>query len=164
MKEQLHRPKFVYGGYSAGACVAGPDLRGIDLIDDPAVLPDGYSSTVEPTCLGLVPLRIVPHWRSEHRDAPGAKRAAAYLAEAGLHHRCLHDGQAVSVHDATAFITSPPGAASTGHRADPKPPARSSRSGYAGQPLVSHSAASFWPGTSCRLSNTIPYVYWQRSH
>ncbi|WP_192583423.1 Type 1 glutamine amidotransferase-like domain-containing protein [Streptomyces albicerus] len=105
VKAQLHRPEFVYGGYSAGACVAGPDLRGIDLIDDPTVLPEGYAAHTEPACLGLVPYRIVPHWRSEHRETKGADRAAAYLAEHGLSHRCLRDGEAVNIHNAAAPIT-----------------------------------------------------------
>ncbi|WP_093623100.1 Type 1 glutamine amidotransferase-like domain-containing protein [Streptomyces sp. 3213.3] len=82
LQEQLHRPEFTYGGYSAEACVAGPDLEGIDLIDDPTVLPEGYPSTTAPQCLHLVPYRIVPHWRSEHRDAQGAERAAAHLTTA----------------------------------------------------------------------------------
>jgi dipeptidase E len=100
VKAQLGRQEFVYGDYSAGACVAGPDLQGIDLIDDPTVLPEGYAPHTEPTCLGLLPYRIVPHWRSEHRDAEGADRAAAWLAERGLSYRCLSDGEVVNMHDA----------------------------------------------------------------
>ncbi|WP_243788576.1 Type 1 glutamine amidotransferase-like domain-containing protein [Saccharopolyspora gloriosae] len=105
LAEQFPRPEFTYGGYSAGACVAGPDLRGIDLIDDPAVLPDGYPPTTAPECLGLVPYRIVPHWRSEHRESESAGRAAAYLAASGLAHRCLRDGEAVTVHDFAGPVT-----------------------------------------------------------
>ena len=105
LQEQAHRPEFTYGGYSAGACVAGPDLQGIDLIDDPAVLPEGYPPATAPECLRLVPYRIVPHWRSEHHDAEGAERAAAHLAERGLQHRCLRDGEAVNVHDVSGPAT-----------------------------------------------------------
>jgi dipeptidase E len=104
VRAQLRRPEFVYGGYSAGACVAGPDLRGIDLVDDPAVLPDGYPS-VEARCLGLVDFRIIPHWRSDHPDAPGAERAAARLTDDGLVHRCLRDGETISVHDGTVVVS-----------------------------------------------------------
>ncbi|MFJ7628191.1 Type 1 glutamine amidotransferase-like domain-containing protein [Streptomyces sp. NPDC097595] len=97
LRAQRHRPDFVYGGFSAGACVTGPDLRGIDLIDDPDVHPDGYPSGIEPSCLGLVPFRIVPHWRSDHPEAPGADRAAAHLTGAGLPHRCLSDGETLGI-------------------------------------------------------------------
>ena len=99
LQAQLHRPEFTYGGYSAGACVAGPDLQGIDLMDDPTVLPEGYPSAAEPECLRLVPYRIVPHWRSEHQETERAELAASHLAANGLPYRCLRDGEAVNVHD-----------------------------------------------------------------
>ncbi|GAA3352451.1 peptidase E [Saccharopolyspora gregorii] len=102
---QLPRPEFVYGGYSAGACVAGPDLRGIDLIDDPTTLPAGYPPGTAPECLRLVPHRIVPHWRSAHAEAEGAERAAAHLADRGLLHRCLRDGEVVNVDATTGSVT-----------------------------------------------------------
>jgi dipeptidase E len=99
VREQLRRPEFVYGGCSAGACVAGPDLRGIDLIDAPAVLPERYAPSMEPRCLHLVDFRIVPHWRSEHAEAPGAELAVTQLVAEGLPHQRLRDGQAVCVHN-----------------------------------------------------------------
>jgi dipeptidase E len=100
LRAQLDRPDFTYGGYSAGACVAGPDLRGIDLIDDPNVVPERYPTETAPECLGLVPFRIVPHWRSDHPETEGAERAATHLAQHGLAHRCLRDGDVLSIHDA----------------------------------------------------------------
>jgi dipeptidase E len=87
---------FVYGGYSAGACVAGPDLRGVDLMDEPGIVPEGYPPHVPPECLGLVPFRIVPHWRSDHPEAAAAERAATWLARSGLAYRCLRDGQVMA--------------------------------------------------------------------
>jgi dipeptidase E len=100
LRAQAHRPEFVYGGYSAGACVAGPDLQGIDLIDDPNVLPEGYDVEFEPACMNLVPFRIVPHWRSDHPESDRAEIAAASLAERGLEHRCLRDGDIIEIQDA----------------------------------------------------------------
>jgi len=101
LHQQLPRPEFTYGGYSAGACVAGPDLQGIDFIDDPTILPDGYPPATEPQCLRLVPYRIVPHWRSQHQESERAERAAAHLAKNGLPHRCLRDGEVVNIRDTT---------------------------------------------------------------
>ncbi|GHJ35285.1 Type 1 glutamine amidotransferase-like domain-containing protein [Streptomyces sp. TS71-3] len=97
LRQRTSTAQFTYGGYSAGACVAGPDLRGIHLMDDPGVLPAGYPPESQPIGLGLVPFRIVPHWRSDHQEAPAAERAAAWLARTGLEHRCLRDGQVVTV-------------------------------------------------------------------
>lgn len=97
VRERLADDEFVYGGYSAGVCAAAPDLDGIQLVDDPSVVPSGYATDVEPSGLGLVPFRILPHWRSGHAESDLIDRAEEYLAEAGLEYRCLRDGQAFVV-------------------------------------------------------------------
>ncbi|MEU4313357.1 Type 1 glutamine amidotransferase-like domain-containing protein [Nocardia sp. NPDC024068] len=81
----------VYAGYSAGACVLGPHLRGLETSDDPA--------EVRPVCgidpiwegLGLVDRVIVPHIDSR-TDPDGAGNAlAAGLRAAGTAHWALTD-------------------------------------------------------------------------
>ncbi len=84
---------FTYAGFSAGACVAGPDLRGIELMDEPVIVPPGYPPDVEPAGLGLVPFRIVPHWRSDHPETEAAENSASYLECEGLDYRVLADGE-----------------------------------------------------------------------
>jgi dipeptidase E len=100
-KEAVLQPvradRLVYAGYSAGACVAGPDLSGIDLMDEPDALPEGYPDDVHPTTLGWVPWRIVPHWRSQHPESPAAELAAAYLSDAKLDFKTVSDGSALVV-------------------------------------------------------------------
>jgi dipeptidase E len=85
----------VYGGWSAGAAVAGRTLRGIDLMDDPTVVVGGYMT--EPTWdgLGLVDYAIVPHFESEHPEAEAAQRAHAYMTANGIAHRTLRDGEVI---------------------------------------------------------------------
>ncbi|MFC9790179.1 Type 1 glutamine amidotransferase-like domain-containing protein [Rhodococcus sp. NPDC127528] len=76
LTDLLRADALVYAGYSAGACVMSPSLRGLELLDDPA--------EVEPTCgipvvwdgLGLVDHAIVPHYRS-----PGYEPAESALIE-----------------------------------------------------------------------------------
>lgn len=95
--EPAMRRGLIYGGYSAGACVAGPDLRGIDLMDDPDDLPEGYDGTVPPITLGLVPFRVVPHWGYDHPEAANAQRAVDYLERLSLPYKALRDGEAVVI-------------------------------------------------------------------
>lgn len=97
----IRADQLVYAGYSAGSCVAGPDLRGIELMDEPDKVPDDYP-TIEPVCLGLVPFRIVPHWRSDHPEAPAAEVAAARLAALGLAFRTLSDSEAFIVDESAS--------------------------------------------------------------
>jgi dipeptidase E len=87
----------VYGGYSAGSCVAAPDLEGIHLMDDPAFIPEGYREDVTPQTLHLVPWRIVPHWRSDHPKSVDAEKAVEHLRPSGLDFRTLRDGEALIV-------------------------------------------------------------------
>lgn len=88
-----------YAGYSAGICVMAPDLEGIHLMDDPDALPDGYDPGVPVTTFGLIPFRIVPHWRSDHPEAEVADLAVEYLERHELPYRTLRDGEAIVVLD-----------------------------------------------------------------
>jgi dipeptidase E len=84
--------RLAYGGWSAGACVAAPSLRGLELMDDPAVLAEGYDPEPVWEGLGLIDAAIVPHYRSEHAEAEAAERAAAWMTANGVPHRTLRDG------------------------------------------------------------------------
>ncbi|WP_337188925.1 Type 1 glutamine amidotransferase-like domain-containing protein [Phenylobacterium sp.] len=84
--------RLAYGGWSAGACVAGPTLRGLDLMDDPAVLAEGYAPEPVWEGLGLIDGAIVPHWRSDHPESEAAEAAAAWMTANRIPHRTLRDG------------------------------------------------------------------------
>jgi dipeptidase E len=83
----------VYGGWSAGACVAGASLRPVGLMDDPDVTAPGYGPS-GPVWegLGLVPFTIIPHHASDHPEAPAAERAVEYARAEGIDHVALRDG------------------------------------------------------------------------
>jgi dipeptidase E len=85
----------VYGGYSAGAVVVTPTLRGIDLIDAPDVLADGYDPRVLWDGLGLVPHCIAPHYRSAHPESPLVERVVDYFIGNELLFVALRDGEVV---------------------------------------------------------------------
>lgn len=58
-------PQLIYAGYSAGACLTSVDLRGIELMDDPATLPDDYHAGMPASPLNLTATRVIPHAGSE---------------------------------------------------------------------------------------------------
>lgn len=84
--------RLAYGGWSAGACVAAPSLRGLELMDDPTVLAEGYDPEPVWEGLGLVDAAIVPHWRSAHAEADAAEACATFMARERIPHRTLRDG------------------------------------------------------------------------
>ncbi|MFC6009491.1 Type 1 glutamine amidotransferase-like domain-containing protein [Nocardia lasii] len=87
----------VYAGYSAGACLLGPDLHGLETMDDPAeVLP---ATGVEPRWdgLGLVDRHLVVHLDSPtDPDGESAAMLARYVAD-GTPHWALTDRDVVLV-------------------------------------------------------------------
>jgi dipeptidase E len=62
-------PAFVYAGYSAGSCVVGVTLRGLQFADDHAIVPLGYSPEPIWEGLGFVPFAFAPHYRSPHPES-----------------------------------------------------------------------------------------------
>ena len=91
----LDRDQLVYGGSAAGAAVAAPTLEGLQLIDDPDLVPPGYDPTIVWEGLGLIDHAIVPHFRSAHPDSAAAERAVRHLSARGLRHRALRDGDVI---------------------------------------------------------------------
>ena len=93
----LREDALVYAGYSAGACLLGPDLHGLETMDDPAeVLP---TTGIEPQWdgLGLVDRRLVVHLDSPtDPDGDSAAMLDRCIAD-GIPHWALTDNDVVLV-------------------------------------------------------------------
>jgi dipeptidase E len=104
--ELLAADALVYAGYSAGACVLAPSLRGLELVDDADAVPRVYGSPPLWDGLALLGEAFVPHYRSPGHPETAAMElvVARYRAE-GVAYRTLHDGQALVVNGpATAIV------------------------------------------------------------
>lgn len=95
--ELLREDAIVYGGFSAGAVVATPSLKGIDIMDDPRQLAPDYDEAIPWDGLGLVDFSIVPHYRSDHDEAEAAEKSVDVLEEAGTPFQPLRDGEVIIV-------------------------------------------------------------------
>lgn len=93
LRERLQDRDFVYAGYSAGACVLAPSLRGIHLADEPTREAVGYPAAVPWDGLGLIPFAIVPHFRSDHPESPLMEDVVSYLVQHGVPFITLRDGE-----------------------------------------------------------------------
>ena len=93
----LRESGLTYGGYSAGAVVAGPTLHGIDLVDDPHEVPPSYQWNVVWSGLDMVPYRIAPHYRSRDRQTLQIELVVNYFVAHSAKYRTLSDGQAIVV-------------------------------------------------------------------
>ena len=95
VRDLLDINAIAYGGYAAGAVVAGPNLRGLELMDDPFELPEGYDEPLVWSGLGLTPFAIVPHYRSRHPEAASAEKVVSYMRARRTRYRALSDGEVI---------------------------------------------------------------------
>ncbi|MBB3656180.1 dipeptidase E [Rhizobium sp. BK650] len=95
--ELLREDALVYGGFSAGAVVAAPSLKGIDIMDDPRQLASGYDDAVIWDGLSLVDFSIVPHYRSDHDEAEAAEKTVSFLEESDMPFQPFRDGEVIIV-------------------------------------------------------------------
>lgn len=97
--DMLAMDEIVYGGYSAGACVMAPTLLGIDLCDDPNLIPEAYDSEIIWEGLGLIDFSIVPHYKSDHPESKKLDETVFFLEDQQIPFRTLHDGEALLIID-----------------------------------------------------------------
>ncbi len=96
----IRSDEVVYGGYSAGACVLAPDLRGLEMVDDPGVVREPIWAG-----LGILDRPFVPHVRSPgHPETADSDALAAAFAEAGRTHWALRDGDVLVVDNGTTEL------------------------------------------------------------
>jgi len=93
--ERRNDDGFVYGGYSAGACVAGPTLRGAHLVDAPDAIAAGYVAADIWDGLGLIPYSIVPHYKSDHPESSRVDPMVEYFIVNKLPFVALRDGEVI---------------------------------------------------------------------
>lgn len=86
--------EIVYGGYSAALAVAGPDLFGSEIVDDPYEVPVGYDDVIPPTsALGLLDYYIAPHYMTDMPWGQDVLNYVEYMKENGREVVCLRDGE-----------------------------------------------------------------------
>jgi dipeptidase E len=85
----------VYGGYSAGAIVVTPTLRGIELVDPPSATAAGYDGEVVWEGVGLVPYSLAPHYKSDHPDSKFIDDVVEYFVANEMPFKALRDGEVI---------------------------------------------------------------------
>ncbi len=93
----LESDSIVYGGYSAGVCVLAPSLHGIELVDDPNVVPLGYDATIIWEGLDVLPYAVAPHYESDHPESAAIGGLVAHYIAQDIPFKALRDGEVIVV-------------------------------------------------------------------
>ena len=104
-RDLLAADTLVYAGYSAGACVLSPGLRGLEAVDDAAAVTRAYGAEPVWDGLGLLDEAFVPHYRSPgHPETAAIELVVARYQAEGVAYRALRDGQVLLVNGAYTAI------------------------------------------------------------
>jgi dipeptidase E len=84
---------FLYGGYSAGVCVLAPDLRALQIVDDPRKFPYPGQTEVIWEGLNLLDYIVLPHYKSDHPESADIDKEVEYCKANDIPYRTLRDGE-----------------------------------------------------------------------
>ena len=84
----------LYGSYSAGMCVLGPTMRGLELVDDANIEPYGAHDIIWDG-IGLIDFVPVPHFESDHPESEMANGVVEYLQSHNTPYKTLRDGDVI---------------------------------------------------------------------
>lgn len=94
---QKDNKEMVYAGYSAGVCILSPSLKGLEIVDDPKVVIEGYKAETVWKGLGVVDFAIAPHYQSPHPKSEAVSRSVEYFVKNGIEFKPLHDGEVIII-------------------------------------------------------------------
>lgn len=97
IKKFLTENRIVYAGFSAGVCILAPSLAGIDIVDDPKILAEGYKNDFSQTGLNIIPYSLAVHYRSNHPESEAVEREVVYFKENHIPYKTLRDGEVLLV-------------------------------------------------------------------
>jgi dipeptidase E len=105
LRDLVNEDALVYAGYSAGACVLSPSLRGLELVDDPGVIERLYGAQPVWDGLGLLDRAFVPHSGSPgHPETAACELVAERYRADGTPFLALSDGQALVINGASCRV------------------------------------------------------------
>ena len=95
LKDLSQKDELLYGGYSAGICILAPNLRGLELVDDPNKQIYQQETKTIWTGLGLVNYALVPHYQSNHPESKLIDKVVSYYKQNNIFYKTLRDGEVI---------------------------------------------------------------------
>ncbi len=98
--EMIKNSEIVYAWYSAALIVATKSLIGTEIVDDPKIIPDGYSKNTNPFLwLGLIDFYLIPHIDSKEDWAKNIPLCVKKLQEKKENIVTLKDEESFIIND-----------------------------------------------------------------
>ncbi len=100
----LVQDSVVYAGFSAGVCVISPTLKGLEITDDPNVVPDGYTPETPWDGLNFIPYSVAVHYQSDHSESSLTDKEIQFYEDNNMSYKKLRDGEVLVIDGSTEEI------------------------------------------------------------
>jgi dipeptidase E len=78
IKDMLLKDEIVYAGFSAGIVILSKSMKGLEIVDDPKIVPDGYKENYSSDGLGILDYNIAVHYKSDHTESADIDKEIEY--------------------------------------------------------------------------------------
>ncbi len=99
IKKMLMEDSIVYAGYSAGVVILAPSMHGLEIVDDPNIVPEGYKKEFDWTSLGLIPYAVAVHYKSPHPESLLVDTEVEYYKTHNIPYKILRDGEVILIEE-----------------------------------------------------------------
>lgn len=97
IKEMIMKEEIVYAGFSAGIVILSKSLRGLEIVDDPVILPEGYKENFSWDGLGILDYYIAVHYKSDHSESSDVDKEIEYCEKNHIPYKTLSDGEVIMI-------------------------------------------------------------------
>lgn len=100
IKNMILKDEIVYAGFSAGVVILSKSLKGLEIVDDPQIVPEGYKSDFSWDGLGLLDYHVAVHHKSDHAESPAIEEEIKYCEKNNIPCEKIKDGEVIVVNGA----------------------------------------------------------------
>lgn len=97
VKEMILKDEIIYAGFSAGVVILSKSLKGLEIVDDPEIVPEGYEKDFSWDGLGILDYNIAVHYKSDHPESAGINKEIEYCQKNNISYKTLSDGEVIVI-------------------------------------------------------------------
>jgi dipeptidase E len=97
IKEMILRDEIIYAGFSAGVVILSKSLKGLEIVDDPHIVPEGYKEDFNWEGLGILDYYVAVHYNSDHPESSDVDKEIEYCQKNNIPYKTLSDGEVIVI-------------------------------------------------------------------
>lgn len=97
IKEMILKDEIIYAGFSAGVVILSKSMKGLEIVDDPNIVPEGYKPDFSWDGLGILDYYIAVHYNSDHPESSDVDKEIEYCEKNNITYKTLSDGEVIVV-------------------------------------------------------------------